>query len=264
MRIIDFHTHAFPDFLAERAVATLEAHAGGYKAFLRGSIRELLASMDSADIDASVVCSIATAPHQEESILKWSASIASDRIYPFPSIHPSGDPEPRLRRIKAMGFCGVKLHPQYQDFEVDSDKMFPIYETMRELSLVCVLHAGRDIAFPDDLKATPDKIARVLDLFPGLRVVATHMGGWNEWQAVKRHLLARDVYLETSFALNWDKSGLAPEIFLAHRPDRLLFGTDSPWMEQASEVKAIGRLKISDELKAAVLGKNAEELLCGA
>jgi hypothetical protein len=94
--IIDFNTHAFPDSLAGRAIAVLEAEASGVKAFLDGRVSTLLASMDRAGIEKSVVCSIATKPSQYPVILSWSKEIASERIIPFPSFHPD-DPDYRER-----------------------------------------------------------------------------------------------------------------------------------------------------------------------
>ena len=40
--IIDFHTHAFPDELAPRAMKKLMAEAPGVKAFLDGTIKSLV------------------------------------------------------------------------------------------------------------------------------------------------------------------------------------------------------------------------------
>ena len=57
--VIDFHTHAFPDALADRAMGQLQARAG-IRACLDGRVGSLLASMDRAGIDRSVVCCIAT------------------------------------------------------------------------------------------------------------------------------------------------------------------------------------------------------------
>ena len=61
--VIDFHAHAFPDFLAARAVSHLEA-MGYTSAFLDGTVAALIASMDKAAISRSVICSIATEPRQ--------------------------------------------------------------------------------------------------------------------------------------------------------------------------------------------------------
>jgi len=102
--IIDFHAHAFPDKLAEKAITFLEGK-GGVSAHLDGKISSLLESMDRCGIEKSVVCSIATKPSQFFSILEWSDSIRTDRIVPLPSIHPD-DPGviENVGLIKKKGF----------------------------------------------------------------------------------------------------------------------------------------------------------------
>jgi predicted TIM-barrel fold metal-dependent hydrolase len=109
--IIDFHTHAFPDKLAARAIAHLERQAG-VRAALDGTVKALQASMDRAGIAGAVLCSIATDPRQFGSILRWSAAVAGPRLFPFPSVHPAAaDPAGEVEQIAAAGLLGVKLHP---------------------------------------------------------------------------------------------------------------------------------------------------------
>ena len=57
MRIIDFHTHAFPDSLAEQTVAKLCAFAN-VETILDGKVCSLIAEMDRLSIEASVVLTI--------------------------------------------------------------------------------------------------------------------------------------------------------------------------------------------------------------
>ena len=85
--IIDFHTHAFPDSIAKKAIPVLEKE-GNIPAFLDGTVSSLLSSMNNSGIEKSVVCNIATKIKQFDSILDWSEKIRSDRIIPFPSINP--------------------------------------------------------------------------------------------------------------------------------------------------------------------------------
>ena len=120
---IDFHTHVFPDQIASVAIEALEKK-GNVKAYLNGTVTDLLASMDRAGIDCSVVCSIATRPQQFKPILDWSKSICSERIVPLPSIHPA-DPDriAQLELIQDGGFIGLKMHPYYQDFYLSEDKI---------------------------------------------------------------------------------------------------------------------------------------------
>ncbi len=111
---IDIHTHAFPDLIAKVAIPALERE-GGIKAYLDGTVAGLLASMDRSGIEQSVLCSIATRPEQFTPILEWSKEIRSERIVPFPSLHPD-DPLllEHLQEVHDEGFKGVKMHPYYQ------------------------------------------------------------------------------------------------------------------------------------------------------
>ena len=65
--IIDFHTHTFPDELADRAVGTL-AHSGGIHNYLDGRVDSLKESMKKAGIDYSVLLPVATKPNQCDTI----------------------------------------------------------------------------------------------------------------------------------------------------------------------------------------------------
>ena len=73
--VIDFHTHAFPDKLAPRAISVLAQKSGLYP-FHDGSTSGSLGLMDKSGIDKSVVLSIATKPTQEHSINAFVAEIS--------------------------------------------------------------------------------------------------------------------------------------------------------------------------------------------
>jgi len=259
--IIDFHAHAFPDALAQRAISHLE-HGGGVKAFLDGKIASLLASMGAAGIETSVICSIATKPEQFDPILKWSMQVASDRIVPVASIHPK-DPDPvgKARKVAEAGLCGVKLHPYYQDFDLDDESLIPLYRVLEELGLIVVCHTGFDFAFSRDRKADPVRIMRVLDRVPGLRFVATHMGAWDDWDEVEKHMLGKPVTMDLSLSLELLGRSRARDMILGHPPDRILFGTDSPWASQIETLRLVQALELGPERESLLLCKNARRLL---
>ncbi len=261
MEIIDIHTHAFADAIAPRAMAALEAGAGT-RACLDGTVRGLLASMDAAGIARSVVHSIATRPSQFAPIMQWSATIRSDRIIPFPSVHPA-DPAAadNIRRIRDAGFRGIKLHPYYQDFTIDEPDMWHIYETIRECGLAVLCHTGFDMAYPRDRRAEPRRIMNVIRRFPGLCFISTHCGAWCDWDEVRRHLLGQPVWMETAYSLECMDAGSARELLLGHPAEYLLFGTDSPWADQAQAVALVRRLGLGAEREAMLLGGNAARLL---
>lgn len=259
--IIDFHTHAFPDDLAPRAVRTLEAQ-GNISAHLDGTVSSLLRSMDRHRIERSVIATVATQPGQVGPILDWCSQIRSDRIIPFPSIHP-GAPACAdwVRRIRDAGFKGVKLHPYYQGFTLDDERLFPLYETISREELVLVVHAGFDIAFPGIERAGPARVLGVATLFPDLRLVATHMGSWGQWPDVQRQLTGRNIHMESSFALEFMEREQARAIILGHPATHILFGSDSPWSDQGRALGLLRGLDLGNDLEQLILRDNALRLL---
>ncbi len=259
--IIDFHTHAFPDRLAADAVPFLERE-GDVKACLDGTVSGLLASMDRAGIGRSVVCSIATRPSQFEAILNWSKQVRSDRIEPFLSVHPeSTDIVKEVARVRQEGFKGIKMHPYYQKFFLDEERLFPFYAAVSNNNLILVMHTGFDIAYPRIRLADPLRIARVMDRFPELKLVATHMGAWEQWQEVEELLFGRQLYMDISYSLHLMDDTCAKRLLEGHLEDYILFGSDSPWADQKESVQHVLRLDISRELKQKILYDNASALL---
>lgn len=261
MSIIDFHTHAFPDNLATRAVPRI-AKAAGAPAFLDGKVSSLLKSMDRAGIERSVVCSIATKPAQFRKIMDWSKSVRSDRLILFPSVHPA-DPEAQahIRMIRAEGFLGVKIHPYYQEFCLDEPRMDPIYECIRACGLMVFCHTGFDAAFPRVRRADPERIWKVISKYPGLKFIATHLGAWENWDEVERWLIGKPVMLETSFAMPYCGDACARRLLMNHQPDCILFGTDSPWAGQAEEVERVKALGLPADRQQKLFYDNARRLL---
>lgn len=268
MNVTDFHTHAFPDSLADRAIASLEAGAegSGFRAFHDGRVSGLLASMDAAGIDRSVICPIATKPEQFDGILAWCRSIGSERIVPFGSLHPKS---PRaieqVAAIGAAGLAGIKLHPMYQEFAIDAPELDPLYAAIAERGLLLVQHCGDDVAYPGSDLATPQRIAAMMGRHPTLRLVATHLGGWNVWDEVRQHVLGLpgEVYLETSFAPTMLPPDEAVAMIRTHGADRVLFGTDSPWNAQDAELAALRALPLTSGERVAIEAGNAARLLDG-
>jgi hypothetical protein len=218
--------------------------------------------MDRTGIETSVVCCIATKPQQFESILRWCTEIRSDRLIPFPSVHPA-DPAclDRIRRIRAEGFRGLKLHPFYQDFFADEERMLRFYEEAVRQDLLLVMHTGYDVAFPRIRRADPEKLLGIAETFPDLKLVTTHLGAWQQWDEVRRYLLGRPIYMEMSFALEELDPAQARQMILEHPDGYLFFGTDSPWTDQAATLALLENLHLPPEKLRAILAGSALALL---
>jgi predicted TIM-barrel fold metal-dependent hydrolase len=259
--VIDFHTHCFPDELAMRAVPIL-AEKARIPAIVNGTVSDLERSMKANGITCSVLLNIATKPSQTEKVNSWAAQVQKDNIISFGSIHPLYDNwKNELRRIKELGIKGIKFHPEYQEFYVDDEVLFPIYELAFELGLVIAFHAGEDLGFDPPFRCTPERLDSLIRHFKGGKIIAAHMGGYNYWDEVEKHLTGKDIYFDTSYAIGIMDNEQAKRMIRNHGYKKILFGTDSPWRDQGWSTQSVKELCLEPEIEEAIFYKNAMELL---
>ena len=259
--IIDFHTHTFPDTIAVNAIPALEQRAQ-VKAALNGTVPDLLQSMHHNNISQSIICSIATTPKQFNPILEWSKKILTKQIIPLPSVHPASDTVLKeLELIQNNGFKGIKLHPYYQEFFLDEDRLLPLFKRLADLGLFVVMHCGYDIGFPREERANPKQIKELITAIPTLKFVAAHLGGWQQWDDVATHLIGKDLYMDLAFVLDFLPKEQAVEMIRNHPKDKILFGSDSPWTDQNTAIQKLRDLHLEPELEQRILYLNGKELL---
>ena len=260
--IIDFHTHVFPDALAERAINILTAEAKGlYFPSTDGTVAGLLKSMDGA-IDISVVQPVITKQSQTKSLNEWARSICSDKIIAFGGIYPHTDDYRRdIDYVADLGLKGLKFHAEYQNFILDESKMLKIYDYALSRDLIILHHAGFDIAFPPPFKSSPQQFAGIAEAMRGGVIIAAHFGGHLQWDDVEKYLAGSDIYLDTSMGFEYFQEEQFLRIKEKHGADKILFASDSPWSDAGSEIELLKALPISGQEQAAILGGNAKRIL---
>lgn len=262
--VIDFHTHIFPDRIADKTIKFL-SEEGGIKPYTDGTLSGLKKSMKENGIDISVVLPVVTKPSQFTSINEFATGITGkEGIISFGGIHPdSQDYRGELNHIKKLGLLGIKLHPDYQKNFIDDPRYVRIIQYAVELGLIVVIHAGLDIGLPDPVHCPPQRTANMLSQIEDMdaKIVLAHMGGYAMWDDVEDLLVGRNVYLDTSFSFNRISDQQFVRIVKNHGADRVLFATDSPWDGQGDDLEHIRQLDLTQEELDRILHKNAEELL---
>ena len=259
--IVDFHAHCFPDSLAARAMQNLH-QASGLPYYHNGTAAGLIRSTRQAGIDRVVVQPIATRPDQVDRINRWILEIQGDTLLGFGTLHPDSKKWPaEIAHLKSAGLRGIKFHPEYQGFFVDDPRYFPLYEATFAAGLMILFHAGADLAFDEPCRCTPARLSTVLDAFPGGTVIAAHMGGYHYWDEVENLLIGREIYLDTSFSAAELGTERMTRMIRQHGTSKILFGTDSPWKDQAGALAEIRNLKLMPAEESAILGGNAVRML---
>lgn len=279
--IIDFHTHTFPGKISSRVVRKL-GMAAHIRAYTDGSMEGLTASMALAGADYSVNLPVMTSPEQVEkinsSMIQDRESLLSQGIIAFGGMHPDyPDYKKEIRRLRENHIAGIKIHPAYQNINLDDIRMLRIIDCASEEGLITLTHAGMDIGIYDRNYCSVAHILKVIDEVHPEKFVLAHMGNWDCWQEVEQDLAGAPVWLDTAFSIGpiaknpatdetpYEEMNLTDEDFIRlcrkHGTDHILFATDSPWQDQADYISRIKSMSFTDTEKEHIFSGNAVALL---
>ena len=255
-KIFDAHTHAFPAKIAKTTLEALSSRSGAIP-HTDGTIPGLLDYERAAA--ACLLLPIATRPHSVRTINEWAAAHVSDRLLAFGSLHPdSEDLAGDLRHLRALGLRGVKLHPHYQGFPADDAHLYPLYDAVFGCGLPLCLHAGLDPGFPGSDFSDVRRIATVAEDFPHGRIIAAHLGGFEQLRDVFEQLAGRpNVWMDTSYAAERTPPQDIRRLVRAHGATQFFFGTDAPWADFAVSRDALLTSGLSEAVLRDIFWNNA-------
>lgn len=261
MKIFDVHTHAYPDEIAEKACINL-GRFYEFTVYNKGTVKALIESEKKGGSLGFALFSVATSPEQVVKINNWLNEEKNKyydnnmKIVCFAAMHHDfEDKSGEVERTLAMGFKGVKIHPDIQQIDADSEKLMPLYEAV-EGRAIMYIHAG-DSRYDYSL---PEKIVRIKKLFPKLEIIAAHLGGYQKWETFEKTYRNKNIYIDTSSTFWAMPNERAREIILNYDSDKILFGTDYPVSTVKTEFECLLRLGLDDDLLEKILYKNAERL----
>lgn len=259
MEFFDIHAHIFPPHVAEKVIAQLEGYYG-FKWEGTGVFDDLISSMDEAGVRRCNIFSCATKPEQVETANTYLASLQAEfpeRFCCFGTMHPDyPDIAGELKRLNSLGLKGLKIHPDFQRVPIDDPGMIKIYDLAGD-TLPMLFHIGD----PYQDYSAPKRLGRVLDMMPHLKVIAAHLGGYRAWEEGKKHLVGRDLWLDTSSTVGYLPVEEAKKIVLAHGCEKVLWGSDYPARRHKAAVEDIKKMGLSQAQEEMIFYRNAEQLL---
>lgn len=257
--IIDAHSHIFPASIAEKATVNIgkfyDLHMNNC-----GSSEELIKSGSKIGTSLYLVCSVATTPHQVSSINEFIAQECGkyDCFFGLGAAHPlSEDIEGDIEQIRALGLKGVKLHPDFQTFNADSPEAFRIYEII-EGSMPLLIHCG-DERYE---YSRPERIANIAKNFPKLKLIASHLGGYQLWDEAQSCLRGfENVRVDLCSSLAFMPAETALSRIRGFGAENCFFGTDFPMWSHDIELERIMSLGLTDAELKGILAGNFREFM---
>lgn len=267
--LIDFHTHLFPDKIANRAIEALKNGIINARGTLLlepqtdGTLKGVLKLMDKCGVDMSIVMPIATSPAQHTTINSFAKEITDyKRIISFGSVHPrQEDWEETLEYIASIGIKGIKMHPEFQSFYIDEPIIEQIVKKCEELGLWVLFHCGEDYGYKPPFHCTPERLRSLLDKTGCKNIIAAHFGSFHMWDDVDKYLIGTDVYMDTSMTSGFLDKEKCRDMIIRHGADKILFGSDNPWQSPCEAYDYLLSLNLPEEDLEKIKHKNAERIL---
>ena len=259
MYFIDFHSHVYPDAIAPKAANSIREfyHLGDDT--MDGKVEPLLEYGTKAGIEKFVILPVAMRPsrtrHINDFILEQLDK--EPRFYGYGTIHAGMENIcGEVEYIMEKGLRGLKMHPDYQLFSIDDPRLFPVYDMIGD-KLPVIFHMG-DQRYD---YSHPARLRKVLELFPKLRVIAAHFGGYTMYETAAELLHDKNCFFDVSSSLMFMEEGVAEKYINHHGAERFVYGSDFPMWDPVTEMERFMRLKLTDDQKEKIAHITAEEIL---
>ena len=267
-KIFDAHTHIYPDNLAPKAVGNLGAFYR-YGVQCDGTFDGFLKNAREGGVDGFLLLTVVTNAHQVPVVNNFAADCmkrgreAGLTALSFCGIHQDmtdEEKEKELERCREMGMTGVKLHPDIQGIDLDDKRLFPLYEMLTEKNLPVCFHMGDER--PGMNFSEPEKLIRLKEKFPDLKVIAAHFGGYKIWDRAEEIFAGREgIMFDCSSSLSYMTRERAKRIIERLGTENIMFGTDHPSLTAKGEVDNFLRIELTEKEREDILWNNAARFL---
>jgi predicted TIM-barrel fold metal-dependent hydrolase len=181
------------------------------------------------------------------------------RIYYFAVFHPGraeADLHAMTEALHWPGFAGIKMHPSFHRTPADSPAYAPVWRFADAHGLTIMTHSWSVSEYNAVQQlSVPARFETYVQSFPNARLVLGHCGGRGREQADAIRM-ARD-YPQVYVDIAGDVFDMRLIERLAPIADKVLFGSDYPWLDLSANLTRILLADIPSSAKARMLRDNA-------
>ena len=228
----------------------------------RNSLEAMIQTMDRMGIDRLCLSSFMgcfSDSRQGNDLLIEAIRPHPDRFVGQVTVNPNYPQEVlrELRRCADESLIGmIKIHPFCHEYPADGPGYREMWKYAHENRMVVLTHT-----WESDPNCGPGMFGRIAARHPSAKIILAHAGvtqkGCQETiDVVKDH---ENFYLDT--ATSQVHIGMVERFVEEVGAGRVLFGSDIPLLDPASQLGRIAYAKISEEDKEMILGQNIQRLL---
>ena len=257
MLVIDCHDHIYHRKLAPMAVKSVGEFYEVNMA-CSGTAEDLVKYAQTSPIKKFVVNSVALTANTVKRLNTFVAEQcrAHSEFIGLGTLHPDMEnADEEIERIISLGLRGIKLHPDTQKFNADSDKAMKLYEKFAGRLPLLIHGGGHRYDY-----SHPRRLERIEQCFPQLTMVAAHLGGWSIYDEAVPYMSGMRCFMDISSVMPFVSPEHTKELIRLYGADRLLFGSDYPMWDPMSEYEAFMKLGLSPEEQEKILYKNTAKI----
>ena len=258
-KIIDVHCHIFPEKIANAAAQNIGTY---YSLEVNGdgTLKRMQELAEKVNMHKFLICSAATKAINVEHANDFvhNAVISNEMLAGLGTTHADYDStEKEIERIIQMDLRGLKLHTDFQGFDIDSPKMDTAYRLCEKHRLPILFHVGD----PKCDHSRADKLYNVMQKFPDLIVIAAHMGGYTTKALSEKYFVGTNVYFDCSEWHNFMSADELTDMIRRHGVEKILFGSDYPLYSTAvTAEKLFNEAGLTEDELEKIFFSNASKL----
>jgi len=156
------------------------------------------------------------------------------------------------------GFAGLKLHPSLHRVRADDPGYEEAWRFAADRDLAILTHSWSVSDYnPAQRYSTPERFEGYVHRFPQVRLVLGHAGGRGSGrrEAIRMANEYPNVYLDFAGDIFCDR--LIETLAESVPTEKVLFGSDFPWMDPRANLSRVLLADIDDQLKRKILSDNA-------
>ena len=261
MQIIDAHAHIYPEKIAKKATDTIGIFYDIKMQMPAGTADRLIEDGERGGVSRYVVHSVATTAHQVRSINEFIKREveAHPEFIGFITLHQDLSEEEVISEVNwaiENGFRGIKLHPDFQKFNIDDEVAEKFYRAASG-KLPILFHVGDDRYD----YSSPDRLVKMAKKYPNLTFIAAHFGGYRRWGDYELYLGLDNVYFDTCSSLAFISADKAKEIIDALGAERFFFATDFPMWDAVGELERFNKIPLTEREREMIFSENIKRVL---